>query len=121
MKTTIQLSKRELATTLAALRLWQHLLKHDISAPASIETDLHAIASDNLKHELLLARSIDRLCERINTSEPLHVIVEVIGGIADPVHVSHDAIVTIYDHDNIAAGDKPPLDLEKTTETMNTY
>lgn len=98
MKTTVQFSKRELATVLAALRFHQTVIAD--------------------RRELLQPKSIDRLCERINTSEPLRIVVEVSGGVVDPVHVSHEACVTVYDHDNIEAGDTPPIDLEKTTDQL---
>ncbi len=119
MKTTVQLDDRQLATALAALRFWQQAMQGSQSK-AFRELD-EEIATDGGRFDSLSASEIDSLCEEANTSEPLHIIVEVSGGVADPVHVSHEASVTIYDHDNIGAGDEPPLDLEKETETMNTY
>lgn len=120
MKTTVQFSKRELATVLASLRLWQHLRDTNEVLPVKADKalDLYNIATDNSSVEMLTPKSLDRLCERINTEGPLRIVVEVTGGVVDPVHVSHEAIVTVYDHDNIEAGDEPPCDLEKTTAEL---
>lgn len=119
MKTTVQLSKRELATVLAALRLWESARFGYIGVPKDRERALHDIATDNQKFEMLSPKKINSLCERINCAEPLKIIVEVSGGNVDPVHVSHEADVTVYDHDNIEAGDEPPLNLEEETAKLD--
>lgn len=121
MKTTIQLSEREQAAVLAGLRLLQRFTERKFHPSPEEMRAIQNIATMGFRYELLKPRTVDRLCERINYSEPLKIIVEVSGGNVDPVHVSHEADVTVYDHDNIEAGDEAPLDLKKETETMNSY
>lgn len=77
MKTTVQLSPRELATVLASLRLWESARFGYIGVPKDRERALHDIATDNQKFEMLSPKSIGRLCERINLSEPPHMLNEV--------------------------------------------
>lgn len=117
MKKTIQLDDRELATVLAGLRLFQ--ITQKLGGVGVLPLGIAGIFDET--DGPLTNEAIDILCEEMNTAEPLHIIVEVSGGVADPVHVSHEADVTIYDHDNIEGGDEAPCDLEKATETMHTY
>jgi len=56
-----ELTPRELATVLAALRHWQHVGMH----AAMLD-----IATDGGKHEPLTETEIDALCERINHETP---------------------------------------------------
>src|SRR5437016_14402810 len=60
-----ELSERELATVLAALREWQGLLTG--SEPA--EADVDDIASDGGKLRPLTADEIDAVCERLNAAK----------------------------------------------------
>lgn len=53
------LSDRELATILAALRLWQRHGQTDADPSDDV-------ASDSGRHKVLCSAEIDRLCERLN-------------------------------------------------------
>lgn len=114
MKKTIQLDDRELATVLAGLRLFQ--ITQKIGGTGVLPMGIAEIFEDT--DGPLTNEAIDVLCEEINFSEPLRVLIEVNGGVVDPVHLSHDGHVTVYDHDNIEAGDEPPCDLEKETAEL---
>jgi hypothetical protein len=56
----VELSGRELATVLAALRYWQ------LQGLMSQADAIHKIASDGGRHKPMKSDQIDRLCERIN-------------------------------------------------------
>jgi hypothetical protein len=68
------LNPRELGTTLAALRLWQHFNKFNIEHREKPGTDIDfewllEIANDGGTLEILTNEEIDELCERINGGE----------------------------------------------------
>jgi hypothetical protein len=74
LTTTINLSPRELATVLAALRIWQRYFTADAILAGDLpnrRTDLRdnmlvSIATDSGKGVPLTNSEIDKLCERLN-------------------------------------------------------
>jgi hypothetical protein len=71
------LNRRELATVLAALRLWQARRENSLSAVTPAAGQMAALeAIHHCEEELkpLRTREIDQLCERLNTNEPLEDI-----------------------------------------------
>ncbi|HYT93501.1 MAG TPA: hypothetical protein VEL76_32585 [Gemmataceae bacterium] len=59
----MNLSDRERATVLAALREWQGILTGNEPAEEAID----AIASDGGRFAPLTVKEVDELCERLNT------------------------------------------------------
>lgn len=61
----MNLTKREAATVLAALRYWQHDRQ---VRPAEIASQFDMIANDCERLKPLKTKEIDVLCEKINTT-----------------------------------------------------
>lgn len=60
------INKRQVATILAALRLYQHYYGF-ANLPHEQAVDLHRIATDDESHSALTNIEIDELCEELNT------------------------------------------------------
>lgn len=109
---TPPLSSRELATVLAALRLWQQedpVLGGFVVGHDQLQA-IKDIATDNGEFEPLTPTEIDTLCERLNVAETPntepatrkpYVIVTVSGGVAELAKGGESADVDIIDFDNI--------------------
>lgn len=61
--TPVELSNRDIATILCALRVYQH---NGMAHPAAIAADMEDIETNGGKHQPMDACDIDELCERIN-------------------------------------------------------
>ena len=103
-----EITKRELATILAALRFHQdENLQGDGDIP---DRHLREIATDCGRLKPLSLQEVNRLCENLNvgsTRRPrhkrnrlgLHVIVTVSGGVADVLLKPRGVALAIYDYD----------------------
>ena len=77
--------ERELATVLAALRMWQRGSCGTTGTQASVLEAAHAemsIATDGERLMPLLASEIDELCERLNAQQDLPTVVLRVEGVA---------------------------------------
>src|SRR3990167_100724 len=96
-------NERELATVLAALRLWQRGACGTTGSQALILGAAHAelaIASDDESLVPLTAAEIDELCERLNTQQDLPtVVLNIEGGAIHAVASNLPARCIILDAD----------------------
>lgn len=95
--------ERELATVLAALRMWQRGSCGTTGAQAQVLEAAHAemdIATDGERLEPLLSSEIDELCERFNAQQGLPtVVLRVEGGAIHEVVANMPARCVILDAD----------------------
>lgn len=89
------MNKRELGAVLAALRYWQLSLTGESLRLGELE----AIATNEGEHSALTADEIDVLCEKLNTEEPIKLLVEVFDGTATFASNHEGVQVLLADYD----------------------